>query len=122
MDEQLKKLRMGLKEFIKTHTVYDMLPTANTLIVLSNRLSIKDLIDIVDGENQYRALILDETRGQLTHVFVRIDLINLLLSFKDSEKTEIDKILAKTTIKEFYVIYKDFLDKDEQIIKSIDVG
>lgn len=128
MDEELKKLRLGLKEFIKTHTVYDMIPTANTLVVLSNRLSIKDLIDILYNECQYRALILDEDREEITHVFVRIDLINLLLSLKEENKSllqdqsKIKTLLDKITIKKFYIIYKDYLDKDEQEIKSIDVS
>ena len=128
MDEELKNLRTGLKEFIKTHTVYDMIPTANTLTVLSNRLSIRDLITILDNDCQNRALILDEDREEITHVFVRIDLINLLLSFKEQRKElistpeKINQLLSKVTIKEFYILYRDFLDKDEQEIKAIDVG
>ena len=128
MDEEIKKLRERLHNFVKKTTVYDMMAVSNSLCVLSNKLSVADLLVILIDNCEDCALILDEDKESITSVFVTVDLINMLLSFKgqnqgiinDSEQIEV--LLNGITIKQYYSEYKDYSGKEVQDMVTIDVS
>lgn len=128
MDEEIKKLRERLHNFVKKTTVYDMIAVSNSLCVISNKLSIADLINILIDNCEACALILDEEKEDITSVFVTVDLISVLLSFQHQNKHilnddgQIDIMLNDITIKQYYAEYKDYSGKDMQNIVTIEVS
>lgn len=127
MNEEIKSLRERLHNFVKKTTVYDMIAVSNSLCVISNRLSVADLIYILVDNCEDVALILDEEKEIVTSVFVTVDLINVLLSFRShnlamlNNNEEIELMLNNLTIKDYYAKYKDYSNKDSQEIVTIDV-
>lgn len=124
----MKSLRERLHNFVKKTTVYDMMAVTNSINIISNNLSITDLITILVDNCEDVALILDEEKEAITSVFVTVDLITVLISFNASNKDilnnneKIEQMLSGITIKQYYTEYRDYSGNQVQDMVTIDVS
>lgn len=121
MEERFKK---GLYKFLTQSKVFDMLPISSELLVIDDKLSVQDYIDILVENNKLCSLIIDSSEHAVTDIILPVDLYTILVQLKQQQKQgdlllQVDKMtsfLSSLSLKSFLQIYKYFQTPRKQIV------
>ena len=119
-------LKDMLKSVFKKTQVWQMVPNCNELLVISNRFSVKEVVEILSDNLSVYCLLVDQEFHQMWALFLFTDFINFLLSLNTTNRNLLENealledYLRETEIRSFLEDHKKYAKSNRSIYGIID--
>lgn len=124
--QSFEEMKSHLLKKLNDMAIMDFVDVSNDLVYISNRLSVKDLLEVFQVNRTNVVLIYSEEQVKCVGILVLIDLLNVVLAI--SEKPELlndpaalDGFLEGLSIDKMVREYRTFMDRESQELFSVDI-
>lgn len=125
----LISIKVMLREFFTNTKVWHMVPNCTELLILSQSLTVQNVIDIFSENDANFCLLIDQEKNSLTALILVADFINFLISLKPETGKPIEEdkdtinYLKSTSIWTFLQTHKKYTNRpiDEIIHREVNL-